>query len=326
MPATTDPTPDRPLFSVVIPAYGPTPHLPQLLAALVAQSPGPAEVVVVHSGPEDPTATLSSLIDTSPIPVRLIHDGDRLYSGAARNRGVEEVDTPWVAFLDCDVVPAPDYGAALNEAIRSTDATCLCGAVGMARTGGYWGQCLWFIEFGSVHPYMPARAMTTGPSVNMIVRREALLRAGGYPATMSAGEDAICQLRIRAQGGTLAFAPMVRIDHFMVGGLPAFRRHLVPLGAAAARIRKTYRLSGSTAAANPVLASGLWLARIGQIGLRVIRHGRGRRLLSCILAPGILLGLLIWNWGFLRYLLHGKAPDLDPEVDGRALETWRTRE
>jgi len=326
MPATTDPTPDRPMFSVVIPAYGPTPHLFRLLAALVAQSPGPEKIVVVHSGPEDPTATLSSLIDTSPVPLRLIHEDGRLYAGAARNRGVEEVETPWVAFLDCDVVPAPDYCATLAEAILSTDAACLCGAVDMARTGGYWGQCLWFIACGSVHPYMPARRMTTGPSVNMIVRHDAFLRAGGFPGAMSAGQDAICQLRIREQGGSLFFAPTVKIHHFMVGGFPAFRRHLVPLGAAAARIRRAYRLTGSRAAANPVLACGLWLARFGQIGLRVLRYGRGQRLLFCYLTPGILLGLFLWNWGFLRYLLDGKALVLEPEVDGRALESSRTLE
>ncbi len=42
-------------ISVVIPAYGACPHLPKAVDAVGVQSPGPSDIIVVHSGPHDPT-------------------------------------------------------------------------------------------------------------------------------------------------------------------------------------------------------------------------------------------------------------------------------
>lgn len=313
---------DEVRYSVVIPAYGPTPYLEDLIRDLLAQRPAPGTIVVVHTGSDDPTQRLAPLIASSSIPVRVVHEEGRLYAGAARNRGVEEVNAPWVVFLDCDVVPAVDFGSAVARTIYRTTDSCFVGAVHPAG-GGYWGLCMWFIEFGSVHPYLPSRRMDTGPSINMLVKREVFLAAGGFPPELSAGEDAVCQLRMNALGGRLRFAPGIRVGHHMAGGFASYRRHLLPLGAAAAGIRRIFRLPGSRAATNPLLAPGLWLARLGQISLRVFRYGGGHRLQFLFLLPGILTGLLVWNWGFVRFLLTDDTPDLEPHVDPAALTAYR---
>jgi hypothetical protein len=306
-------------FSVVVPAYGPTPYLIDLIHSLAVQTPQPAKIVVVHTGSDDPSIEIAASCKHLSTPLSVIHQSDRLYASAARNRGVEEIDTPWVAFLDCDVLPAPDYCASVAQTVAATNAACLIGSVTTASKGGYWGRCMWFIEFGSVHPYLPERPIETGPSINMIVRRDIFLEIGGFPNEVAVGEDAICQLRLKAMGAQLEFIPTIEVGHHMVSGFAPFRRHLRPLGAAAAQVRKRFKLTGSRAAANPLLASGLWLARLGQIALRVSRHGRGERLQSIALIPGILLGLLIWNWSFLRNRLSEHEITMDPEVDAKVL-------
>lgn len=309
-----------PAFSVVIPAYGPTPYLATLVRSLVEQTPPPDKVVIVHTGSDDPTDAIAPVVDNALMSVQIIHEDRRMLAGAARNRGVEEVETPWVAFLDCDVVPAPDFCANVVAAIAETEVAGLFGAIGTASTGGYWGRCLWYIEFGSVHPYLPRRLMDTGPGMNMVMRRDMFERVEGFPPKVPAGEDAFCQLKTREKAGRFLFVPDIRIGHHMVGGFSSFCRHLVPLGSAAARVRSAYDLVGSEATTTPLLAVGLWLARLGQIGYRVLRYGRGHRLQVLGLVPGLVVGLLIWNWGFMRYLLSGSSPILEPELDGKFIQ------
>ena len=69
--------------SVIIPAYGHCPHLPTVLRALLEGSVRPIEIIVSHSGPDDPTADIAAISDT----VSVLHHADRLLGGAARNRG-----------------------------------------------------------------------------------------------------------------------------------------------------------------------------------------------------------------------------------------------
>jgi hypothetical protein len=105
----------------------------------------------------------------------------------------------------------------------------------------------------------------------------------------------------------------------MVGGFASYRRHLIPLGAAAARVRSEYEIPGSRAARSFLLAAMLWPARMGQMTWRVMRYGQRQRMRFVVLLPGIVAGLMLWNWGFLRYLREPNMLDLQPEVDRDAV-------
>ena len=69
--------------SVVIPAYGECPHLPAVLAALARQIVRPREIIVIHTGPHDPSAELAGRDGR----LTVIHQDDRLYAGAALEQG-----------------------------------------------------------------------------------------------------------------------------------------------------------------------------------------------------------------------------------------------
>jgi hypothetical protein len=260
------------------------------------------------------------------VPVQVVHDEQRLYAGAARNLGVQSVESEWVAFLDSDVLPAKDYCASVAEALEGAQESCLIGSVGMATTGGYWGRCMWYIEFGSVHDYLPERFIATGPSLNMIVKRDVFLAAGGFPADVPAGEDAVCQLKIRQISGLSRFRPVICVAHHMARGFASYYRHLLPLGVAAAKVRSEYAMQGSKATSSIFLAMFLWVARILQMSWRVLRYNPRRGLSYFMLLPGILIGLIFWNLGFLRYLRNPGMLDLEPEIDGVALAEWRRKQ
>lgn len=84
------------MITVVIPTIG-RPRLRDTLAAL------PGIPVVVADDRKDPAPPLEV-----PAGVRVVRSGGR-GPAAARNAGLRAVDTPWVAFLDDDVVPSPGW-------------------------------------------------------------------------------------------------------------------------------------------------------------------------------------------------------------------------
>jgi len=225
-----------------------------------------------------------------------------MLAGTARNLGFREVRTEWVAFLDCDVVPEPGWLAALYGAACGAPNRFVVGAIDYAVSGGYWGLCLWATEFSGVHPYLPDGEVQGGASANMLIRSADIRRAGGFDEAFAAGEDSLLAARLRESGLQNWFCATARVAHFNISGVRHCLSHLAWLGRWSARCRQRVRLRGSAAARLWPLAPGLWAAKLGLIGARVLRWGVGRRFLFLTLAPGITLGLLVWNFGFLRGL------------------------
>jgi glycosyltransferase involved in cell wall biosynthesis len=291
--------------TVVIPAYGPSPHLPAVIDALQVQTLPAARVIVAHSGSGAPTAA-----DLPVIPnIQLLHRDERMVAAAARSLALAEVQTEWTAFLDSDVIPASGWLAALRGAADAAPGRFVAGAIGVAVSGGYWGLCLWAIEFSGVHPYLPDGDVQGGASANLLVRTGDVRRAGGFDGDWAAGEDSLLAAKLREAGLSNWFCAAARGDHVNIPGVHHFLTHLFWLGRWSARTRRRVRLRGSAATRVWPLALGLWLARLGLVYTRVLRWGRGQRLRFLVLAPGIVLGVLVWNGGFLCGLANksGKA-------------------
>ncbi|MCC3311792.1 glycosyltransferase family 2 protein [Nocardia africana] len=109
-------TPD---YTIVIPTIGRA-GLANVLAAV--NRPGgvaPAEIVVVDDRPSagrsDAVEPLS--LPPSEIPVRVVRSGGR-GPAAARNAGWRAAESEWIAFLDDDVVPSPEWRTRLAEDLR----------------------------------------------------------------------------------------------------------------------------------------------------------------------------------------------------------------
>lgn len=295
--------------TVVVPAYGPSPHLPRIVAALRDQTQPPVAIVVAHSGVGDPTDALARCDPT----IRVVHRDARMIAAAARNRGLREVCSDWVAFLDSDVIPAPNWLAALRTAAAAAPRRFVAGSVGSAVSGGYWGQCLSAIEFSGVAPCLPDRAIQGGASANLMARTDDVRRAGGFDEAFAAGEDTVLAAALRTAGLENWFCAAARGDHVNIAGLGHCLRHLYWLGQWSGRVRRHVPLRGSAAARLWPLAPGLWLGKFALIVGRALRWGDGQRLRFFGLVPGILLGLLTWNVGFLHSLIAPpRAPAADP--------------
>lgn len=285
--------------SVVIPAYGYCPHLPALIRALLAGVEPPDQVIVSHSGPNNPADELAGISDS----VTVLHDPGRLLGGAARNRGAGIAEGEWIAFIDADVRPRTDWLCALLQAARHSPDRFVVGSVGYATTGGYWGLCNWLCEFSEQAPWRLAGRQSGGASCNMVLRAADFRAAGGFPEDHQPGEDTMLFARLNEMGRMQWFEPAARVDHHNQSGLRAFARHQYRLGYHSALVRQQVALRGSIATRIWPLALGLWIPRLALLGRRIVGGGPTWWLRGLGFTPGLVLGSWIWTTGFLARVL-----------------------
>lgn len=214
--------------SVVVPTYNRPVILGETLAAVLAQTHPPAEVVVVDDG--SPTDAAEQLVTKLGPPVKYlkVHNGG---PSAARNAGVAASTAEWVALCDDDDLWTPDYLAraaalaAVAPEVQSlfADLRYVRNGVWEARTkfadapSGYWDGPS--TEHGPDRVYAGSfyrRVFAFNPVYpsSTILRRSTFDALGGYTAALSrlGPEDWEFTLRLmdRPPVGVL-FAPLVGV-------------------------------------------------------------------------------------------------------------------
>ena len=182
--------------SVVVPTLG-RPGLTTLLRALAAGSPAPlpVELLLVDDRPA-PTGEL-------PVPPGVdpkVLSGRAAGPAAARNVGWRAASHEWVAFLDDDVVPDPDWLVRL--------AADLTGAP--ASVGGVQGRLR--VPLPADRRPTDWERVTAGLAdgawitADMAYRRDALAATGGFDERLPRAfrEDAELAYRVRAAGWELS--------------------------------------------------------------------------------------------------------------------------
>lgn len=153
-------------LTVVIPAHGSADRLRALLAALDDQSPGALEVVVVDDASPEPLV----IGDCPRLALRVVRTERNRGPGGARNRGLEEVHTAWVGFLDADMLPGERW---VERALWRAAEEGPAGVEGRVEVaGGEWTPFTHATEF-----------VTTGGhhgAGNVLFAVEALREIGGF--------------------------------------------------------------------------------------------------------------------------------------------------
>ncbi|WP_164844071.1 glycosyltransferase family 2 protein [Croceicoccus ponticola] len=282
--------------TVVIPAYGQSPHLRSVLEALRRQTCTPDLIVVSHSADADPTPWIESEFPE----VVILHSPTRLYAGAARNRGVAMAMTEFVAFCDCDVLPADNWLKNLRMAICEGENRFVVGAVGIAETGGYWGTTNWHCEFSEQAPWRPAGEQNGGASCNMMVRRSDFEKVGGFDGSQRIGEDTLLLRNLRNLGLKQYLNPDAVVGHYNLTGIRLFSQHQYNHGLYFSNVRKKVEMPGSALVRHPPLAALLFAPKAAVV-LRRMAQDRGGRVARILrYGPGVLLGSLIFAAGALR--------------------------
>ncbi|HEX7355231.1 MAG TPA: glycosyltransferase [Mycobacteriales bacterium] len=151
------------------------------------------DVLVVHDGDAGVCRLLAER------DVRALQVDERGVS-AKRNAGWRHVATEWVAFTDDDCVPAPGWLAAL----LADGSDLVAGPVRPhpADTAtGLWSRTVTAAEPGFY------------PGCNLLVRRSALQRVGGFDETLHGGEDTDLAWRVRESGASHGWAAGAVVWH-----------------------------------------------------------------------------------------------------------------
>lgn len=192
-----------PVVSVVIPLYNKASYVQRALESVLAQSVSDLEIIVVDDGSsDDGLAVVERFRDARLRVIRQTNAGP----GAARNRGLAEARSDYVAFLDADDQWMPDF---LEDGVSTLDrhpaaAAVSCGWYEQPRgpfADAWWQACQIDEGLIAVSPGMPAKSFAaliayTNPST-MLLRTQSVRRWGGYyEHGCRYGEDATLYTRM----------------------------------------------------------------------------------------------------------------------------------
>lgn len=198
---------------------------PQQLARLLAALPG-LPVVVVDDGSQEPAATRAVVEEFGG---RLVRHERSAGPAAARNAGLAVAGTPFVAFLDSDVVPVPGWLGVLRRHLDDPAVAVVGPRVlgGEPRPDDTW-LCRYEAARSSLDlgprpgPVQPLGRVAYLPSAALLVRRSAF---PGFDERMRVAEDVDLVWRAHRAGWRVRYEPasVVRHDH-RTALLPWLRR------------------------------------------------------------------------------------------------------
>jgi len=176
----------NPFISVIIPAYNAEKYLAEAVESILAQNYTPLEIIIVDDGSQDNTAMVAQSFGDIVRYFRQENEG----AAAARNFGVQHARTDWLAFLDADDLWMENK-LAMQVAALQADPT-LEVIFGHARN---------FIQ--PDEPTAPRVIQDVLPAFAagaMLIRKDALMRVGGFSGKLRKGEALDFYIRIREQG------------------------------------------------------------------------------------------------------------------------------
>lgn len=219
--------------SVVVPAHNAADTLKTALGSVLAQTAGPAEIIVADDASNDATAAVAR----SMPGVAVVSLNSRRGAAAARNAGIAAASSPWIAFLDADDEWLPQkLERQFALAANSPEASLVfCASDEFAPDGTHLGDTF---RGGAVTTGRDAwKALLKTNFVatpTVMAPRDMLLRLGGFDESLTVGEDQDMWVRL-ALAGSLAYVPtsLVRV-HVRAQSLSTFRPtdqslHLLPM-------------------------------------------------------------------------------------------------
>jgi GT2 family glycosyltransferase len=198
-----------PRISVVVCTYNGAATLRQCLEGVLALRYPDYEVVVVSDGSTDGSAAIASAYPAA----RVIETPNHGLS-AARNAGLEMATGDVVAYLDDDAVPDPDWLSHIASALADSSYAAVGGPNVAPPDSGARAQCVANAPGGPTHVLISDREAEHIPGCNMAVRRDDLLRVGGFdPRFRVAGDDVDLCWRLLDSGRRIAFSPGAVVLH-----------------------------------------------------------------------------------------------------------------
>jgi GT2 family glycosyltransferase len=293
-----------------------TRQLARALDSLIAQSPAPAEILVVDNAPSD-QATRALVSERFPT-VRYLHEP---IPGLdfARNRALRTAAGDVVAFLDDDAIAGPNWCEMLRLVFEKEPKMAVCTGRVEALALETPAQLLFEVNGGfgrgdrrirlpedSVQPLhgwpvpLIAWAVSVGSGCSYAVRRAVALDLGGFDealdlgAPLAGGGDHDLLWRALESGWSVEYQPAAIAWHEHRREMSAVHGQIIGHQRAVLAFLVKHLTRASLRRRLPLLAYVGW--RLVKPGIRLVRRGFGRDPL-----PSTVLLRMWWNcWAGLR--------------------------
>jgi GT2 family glycosyltransferase len=198
-------------LSVVLLTYNRAQEVLRSLRKLLAL-PEPPQVIVVDNASEDGTA---DLIHAHFPQVQLIVTQHNI-GAAARNIGVQQAQTKYVAFCDDDSWWAE---GALEQAVQLLDAhpgvAALSARILLGPDEMEDPICKEMAESPLPSEHLPGRALLGFIACAAVFRRDAYLEVGGYQQRFFVGgEEELVAMDLWSKGWSIVYAPQLIVHHW----------------------------------------------------------------------------------------------------------------
>jgi mycofactocin system glycosyltransferase len=210
-PSPPPPT-GRPDVTVLVPAFGRVDVLDACLSALGTDFP----VLVVDDASPDPDAIAAVAAAHSATVLRRDVNGG---PGAARNTGLAQVASEFVAFLDSDCVPGPRWIEALCAHLADPQVAAVAPRITALPSGtpaGRYARARGSLDMGARPSRVaPGCVVSYVPTAALVVRTDAIRALGPAPfdPQLRVGEDVDLIWRLHGAGWRVRYEPAVRVGH-----------------------------------------------------------------------------------------------------------------
>jgi mycofactocin system glycosyltransferase len=233
-------------LTVVLPAHGRADELDRALEALK-----PLRCLVVD--------------DASPVPLapdaEVVRLDENVGPAGARNAGLAEAGTPYVAFVDCDVTVTADTLLRLGRHFADPRVALVAPRiVGRARSQ----RPRWFERYDEAASSLdlgetgcsvrPGAAVGWLPSACLVARTGRL--GDGFDASMRVGEDVDLVWRLVDAGRTVRYDPTEMAHHDVRSTLRGWLGRKYAYGTGGAALAARHGTKGATAVLSPAMALG----------------------------------------------------------------------
>ncbi|MET8948736.1 mycofactocin biosynthesis glycosyltransferase MftF [Streptomyces sp. NPDC004542] len=201
-------------LTVVVPVRDRAPALDRLLTGIGGRVP----VIVVDDASRDPDAVAETVAAHG---ARLIALPENRGPAAARNAGLRQVGTPFVAFVDSDMVVGQDTLQMLLRHFHDSRLALVGPRVLGLHDTDTPDRGNWIARYEAArssldlhtHPALvhPRARVSWLPSACLVARVEAL--GSGFTETMRVGEDVDLVWRLAAEGHRIRYDPSATVRH-----------------------------------------------------------------------------------------------------------------
>jgi len=203
--------------TLCVPTLDAAETLDTTLNAVARLDPGPAETVVVDGGSTDGTRGIA---ESYGVPV--LDQGPARGLSGARNVALRHCETGYLAMIDSDVVPAPDWLGRIVGCIEEHDAAAATAEVrhDASRTSERWAA-----HRMDLSPVRTPGTTPIIPGANGCYRTAALRDVGGWnEAYPFANEDVAVSRQLRDAGYDLRYTDRTYVVHIPPAGVDALHQ------------------------------------------------------------------------------------------------------